>query len=420
MLKHEQYEELCALAAVGEVSTAEAEQEELKIHLKDCASCRSVLADIGEIHAKWLPERPGFEIQRSPAAESRLHRLILDRATAEGARFSDQAFPEAHFELLRTRFWWFLRPEYSMAAGILIVLVLAGLAIRMNSHHPTPAPLTMLAPAPAAILQNPSVNPHPALAKSEAAQTSRSEAQELLERALKKSQTEREQLEQRLAKAVRGGSDLQQANSQAALELADLRQQLDSIRKSQAKAEEDLAKLKSSKSDEEVGLILAQEENRQLREKLNAQTTVMGQERQLMSAGREIRDLIAARNLHILDIYDTNGEGKIQEAFGRVFYTEGKSLVFYAYDLPTRHPANKYAYYAWGKRDDQQGKVRNLGVFFNDDHAQKRWVLKITDPQVLSEIDSVFVTLEPLGKPGNSPTGKKLLSAFLGSTPNHP
>jgi hypothetical protein len=418
VLKHEEYEELCALAAVGEVSKEE--QEELKIHLKDCDSCRSVLADLGEIHSKWLPEQPGFEIQRSPAAETRLRRLILNRATAEGARFSDQAFPEAHFELPRARFWRFLRPEYSMAAGILIVLGLAGLAIRMDLDHSTSVLLTVPAPAPVVTLQNTSVNPPPALAKSEAAQTSGSEAQGLLERALKKSQTEREQLEQRLAEAVLRASDMQQTNTQATLVVADLRGQLDSIRKSQAKAEEDLAKVKSSKSEDATELILTREENRQLRDKLNAQTAVVGQERELMAAGREIRDLIAARNLHILDIYDTNGEGKTQKVFGRVFYTEGKSLVFYAYDLPTRHPANKYAYYAWGKRDDQQGRVRNLGVFFNDDHDQKRWVLKITDPQVLSEIDSVFITLEPLDKPGNSPTGKKMLSAFLVSTPNHP
>ena len=140
-----------------------------------------------------------------------------------------------------------------------------------------------------------------------------------------------------------------------------------------------------------------------------------------MAAGREIRDLIAARNLHIIDVYDTNGEGKMQKAFGRVFYTEGKSLVFYAYDLGTHRGATeKYAYYAWGKRDANERGIRKLGIFYNDDQIQKRWVLQITDPHVLSEIDSVFITLEPTDKPGLHPSGKKLLSAYLGSPANHP
>jgi len=33
--------------------------------------------------------------------------------------------------------------------------------------------------------------------------------------------------------------------------------------------------------------------------------------------------LVAARNLHIVDVYDADPSGKRQRAFGRVFYTEG-------------------------------------------------------------------------------------------------
>jgi hypothetical protein len=55
-----------------------------------------------------------------------------------------------------------------------------------------------------------------------------------------------------------------------------------------------------------------------------------------------------------------------------------------------------------------------------DDPIQKRWVLTVTDPNVLAEIDSVFVTLEPSGEAGEHPSGKRLLTAFLGTAPNHP
>jgi hypothetical protein len=54
-----------------------------------------------------------------------------------------------------------------------------------------------------------------------------------------------------------------------------------------------------------------------------------------------------------------------------------------------------------------------------DDHAQKRWVLKVTDPEKLKAINSVFVTVEPLGGT-QRPTGKKLLYAYLVTQANHP
>ena len=56
---------------------------------------------------------------------------------------------------------------------------------------------------------------------------------------------------------------------------------------------------------------------------------------------------------------------------------------------------------------------------YSDDKAQKRWVLKVSDPEQLTEIDSVFVTLEPQDG-GEKAKGKKILYAFLGGKANHP
>ena len=143
-------------------------------------------------------------------------------------------------------------------------------------------------------------------------------------------------------------------------------------------------------------------------------------ERELLASGREIRDLMGARNLHIIDVFDVDGTGKSAKAFGRVFYTEGKSLIFYAFDLTSRrHPRADHAFQAWGYRDPAPQSARSLGIFYADDKTQNRWVLKFDDPQVLAEIDSVYVTVEP---PGGSPkpTGQKLLYAYLNGQPNHP
>ena len=114
---------------------------------------------------------------------------------------------------------------------------------------------------------------------------------------------------------------------------------------------------------------------------------------------------MGARNLHVVDVGDVDTKGKEQQAFGRVFYTEGKSLIFYAFDLGNRTTA-KRSFQVWGARVPAQGRAKSLGILYVDDQKQNRWVLKFDDPDVLAEIDSVFVTIEP---PGGSakPTGHK-------------
>jgi anti-sigma-K factor RskA len=62
----------------------------------------------------------------------------------------------------------------------------------------------------------------------------------------------------------------------------------------------------------------------------------------------------------------------------------------------------------------------SLGIFYVDNEANRRWVLKTDDPKVLAQINSVFVTVEPKGG-SQKPSGKQLLYAYLRSaSPNHP
>jgi hypothetical protein len=214
---------------------------------------------------------------------------------------------------------------------------------------------------------------------------------------------------------------LGQSSADANRLVVELRQQLDAAHTAQAKTEVEFADLRSVQGTNEAVTLVQEQEIQALNQKLREQSASVEREGQLLSAGREIRDLIAARDLHIIDVYDTDAHGKTSRAFGRVFYTEGKSLVFYAYDLSPQHPENsKYAFYVWGKRDGTPRMTKNLGALAKDDQAQKRWVLTITDPRVLAEIDSVFVTLEPTGRVRERPSGKSLLTAFLGTAPNHP
>jgi hypothetical protein len=413
MSKHEQFEELCARAAVGELSGTE--WQDLNTHLKECPACRSVFEDMRQIHSDWLPERSGFEIERTPASELGLRRLILERVSKEGAQFSRSAQSLAGpLVLPPSRVSRFLRPALSIAAALVVAIGGLGLILRSMQSHDA------IGQRPVASVEVPNIQTPVAVSTPHNSEARDDHAIQL-EASLTKSEAEIETLEVRLNSAEQKARDLEGLNSAANLEVSTLEEQLRSVRASQFQTQEELTRVKFSQSERDAEFTLVRDENQQLREKLNTQTASVDRERELMADGREIRDLIAARNLHIIDVYDTSGKGQTQKSFGRVFYTEGKSLVFYAYDLPARRTETKYAFYAWGKRDGSgEVKARNLGIFYNDDQAQRRWVLKINDPNVLSEIDSVFVTLEKTDDSGKTPTGKKLLSAYLGSPANQP
>src|SRR5580704_7988109 len=86
---HEQYEELCALAASGQAS--QDELEDLRSHLQTCPSCRSAAYDFNQISAQAL----------SRLAAKRLHCQIpsgmtqrfLARARSEGIELSRDNLP---------------------------------------------------------------------------------------------------------------------------------------------------------------------------------------------------------------------------------------------------------------------------------------------------------------------------------------
>ena len=140
----------------------------------------------------------------------------------------------------------------------------------------------------------------------------------------------------------------------------------------------------------------------------------------LLAHDRDIRELMGSRNLYIAEVYDVAKTGQTNKPFGRVFYTKGKSLIFYAYDLD-QQPGVKTAssFQVWGSEGANQGRAVSLGVFFEDSGANKRWVLKAENAQSLEQIDAVFVTIEPKGG-SQKPSGKPVLFASLKNGPNHP
>lgn len=142
-----------------------------------------------------------------------------------------------------------------------------------------------------------------------------------------------------------------------------------------------------------------------------------GQE--LLEHDRDIRELMGARELYMADVHDVSGKGTAK-TYGRVFYTKGKSLIVYAFDLDAQPGfQNAKSFQAWGRKGPDRAQARSLGIFYEDNASKKRWVLKADDPKTLEDIDAVFVTIEPHGG-SQHPSGKQLLFASLRISPNHP
>jgi hypothetical protein len=153
---------------------------------------------------------------------------------------------------------------------------------------------------------------------------------------------------------------------------------------------------------------------------VDQQQEEISKQQELLDHDRDIRDLMGARDLYIAEVYDVARTGQTNKTYGRVFYTKGKSLVFYAYDLDQQGGfKNASSFQAWGRRGPDKTQALNLGIFYEDNANKKRWMLKFDDPKSLEQIDAVFVTIEPNGG-SHRPSGKQLLFAYLRVSPNHP
>jgi hypothetical protein len=211
----------------------------------------------------------------------------------------------------------------------------------------------------------------------------------------------------RLDELQRGSAELRRTEKDRDYEIAQLREQLDGV---------------NSQRDSYRAATLVQEKQlNSLQGKVEELSSELTEAQQLNAAANQAKDLIMARNLHIVDVHDANEDGRQQRAFGRIFYTEGKSLVFYAYDLAAQKNLNtKINFYVWGEKLGTTQPLKSLGALHADDKAQGRWVLTFDDPHVLAQINSVFVTTESSKKPPTEPRGKRILAAFLGDKANHP
>lgn len=411
MPKHEYYEELCALLPIGQLSAEE--YQELTEHLRLCAGCRHATDDFSVILDK-LPVSDA-EVDEGTLSELQAksyHERFLKRAVAEGVPFTG-AITRA--EIHPRKFHWPRISLISALAAACFTILLLSIQVHRLSHQADDSG-ARLVPATTA---DQAVTPALLRGRGEPDLSTLQSKIAVIEVQAADQQGRIAELEKQLRDSEMTADSTKQNTLRIAAQLSRADTQASDTNRQLAATRAQLDQLRAEKNDEDVALVSQQFKINDLQSELKEQETAAERERQLNAAAKDVRELMGARNLHILDVSDVDSNGRSNKSFGRVFLVEGKSLIFYAFDLGDRGNPEKVSFQAWGQLEGHQTRPKSLGVFYVDDHTEKRWVLKVNDPQKLAAINSVFVTVEPLGGT-NRPTGKRLLYAFLGTLPNHP
>ena len=412
---HEEFRELGALAAIGQVTASE--HEDLAAHLRECAECREAYADYSRILRQDLPQANPARFRSKqnslhPAADAELRERFLARAHAHGAAFS----PEVEHRVTPiSKSGWAFRIRFALAGAAAVVVITLGLTLPLifrqtNATSPNHV-ATLLSQNEFLQKQLDEATRKVAALTDDVSVLSahdNSLASALKERDSRLAEARRtlDQLNAELAQMHSDNSALLAAREHDQSQAADLKNQVQA--------------LEGSNANSVAAMIELQDKIHALNATLEQQSDKLTMERQLTTVSSDVRQLMGARNLHIIDVHDVNGAGRSAKSFGRVFYSEGQALVFYAFDLPNGKltPA-KYHFQAWGQQEGQAQSIRNLGTFNIDDREQHRWVLKVSDASLLKGMDSVFVTAETVGDV-SEPRGKRVLYAYLAGRPNHP
>lgn len=430
---HDEFLELCALSTSGEL-TAE-EQIKLDEHLLACATCREAIKQYESLVAHTIPAiaaaqtledidpGPGWSKKRAEATFlNRLAETNHGKKTSISEPGNGSSSDTRRAIPFSSGSTW--RNVWTMyAAGILLAIALGISVYQFGIRRGVD---TAKATLPTLVQQD--------LTPLEAQVSDAAHDREIA--LAQVAQRDRQIAD--LRKELEGQSGelghLKVAQDQLASELRTSNNEKGDLAKRQADVEGKLTTAETNvrESQRKLDGLLKQSSDGQARaaeltftvneltKELHERDQALQQKDELLAKDRDIRELMGARDLHVAEVYDVARTGETQKPYGRVFFTEGKSLIFYAYDLDQEPQVkNASTFQAWGRRGPDWGHALPLGIFYQDNASKKRWVVKLDDPKTLAQIDAVFVTVEPHGG-SHKPSGKPVLFAYLKSEPNHP
>jgi hypothetical protein len=433
--RHEKFKELCALAQADALSIGE--RFELEEHLRICEPCREVYAGYALVSGAGMaflgapgelpPEARNWDNRDS---WEKIFSTIQNQRSPRVLPFQT-ALPRQSPAGLR------VTPVMGWIAGLVAACMVA--VIALGAYHVgarknlAPQKLFSKNLAPAKIPTGDSAS-QPKASPADPSSVQRLAAQAAQISSLEASVAN----EQKELTRLRGASDLAQVRLAQLGKTADgreaeLRQrteerdklanQLGETEKQYQNLQVELTNLRNEHSQTLLRTASLESKLGDLTSANQDQSRRLNDDEQYLVSDRDIRELMGARKLYIADVFDVDSGSRTRKPFGRVFYTQNKSLIFYAFDLDHQPGVrNASAFQVWGQRDSEsngESHPMNLGILYMDSETNRRWVLRLDDPRQLAEIDAVFVTVEPHGG-SQKPTGKPFLYALLRKEANHP
>jgi signal transduction histidine kinase len=428
---HDEFLELCAVSTSGELTAGEAKR--LKEHLAVCPSCTEAMRQYEAVVSRTIPAlapEPGGAEPDASWSQEQAEASLFDRLAREKESQADRDNVEetsaprtlGRIPLSASQATW--RNVWVLcAAGVLLCIALGvsvyQVGIRRGIKSAAVTPASNQTDSVVALEQQVSDIGHErAVLRSE---MSRREAVILLLRhELQRTSADLDHLKLAQGQLESDLQDRQSGNTSLLQQQSELTQKLGVAEGRAQELQNRVDSLESLSSADKQRVSSLENKVTDLTRLLHDRETVIDQQQEFLAHDRDIRELMGARDLYVAEVYDVERTGETKKPYGRVFYTKGKSLIFYAYDLD-QQPGIRTAssFQAWGRRGPDFQQALNLGVFYVDNSSKKRWVLRFDDPKALAQIDAVFVTVEPNGG-SHKPSNKTLLFAYLHIDPNHP
>jgi anti-sigma factor RsiW len=438
METHDEFIELCAVSTSGELS--EHEKRKLEAHLAGCAECRQALqefeaaVDLGVpflasklsagpsfdscepfvLHPSNLEQTTALDPSASLRAEANDERVLPDVAPRGFAFAQRKGHGRAK---INWNYVWL-----PFAACVLLTMALGIFAYRMGRNRRAEVTQT-ISHAPNMQIEALEQQMSDAGHERNDLQTQLAQRDRVISDLRREIQTQSASLDEmrsaqtNFEKSIHEDESEKQQSAQDRIALA---QKLENAQASLQKTQAEFDSLRRQRAQDESRADSLAAQVNELHAQLRDREQTLGKQEDLLAHDRDVRELMGARDLYIAEIYNVGGDGVTQKPYGRVFYTKGKSLIFYAYDLDKEAGVRAAStFQAWGKHGTDRGQALNLGIFYEDNAAKKRWVLKFDDPKTLEQIDAVFVTVEPNGGSAK-PSGNPLLFTYLKIGPNHP
>jgi hypothetical protein len=421
---HAEFEELCALAHTETLCADE--RRKFARHLATCAECSEAYREYQLLATEGMPLLASTHAQPTRATDwdDRSSRKALlariRRAQKSGLRESEIPTPQGVLSHLwaaaTTRPWM----RVAIAA---CVLAIAGYGSYRLGIHQRPAVRYV------DVASNGTLNVAAEKQSLDKLIVSQAEKIVVLQQESSKRQSELDSLHSTWRILDDRSKELAAANNRSEQELRSVNAQRDTLSAQLAKAQQgyedaqqELASIQNERDKALLQVASLESSVDELKAANQDQERRIKDDAQYLAADRDIRELMGARKLYIADVFDVDTVSRTSKPFGRVFYTENKSLIFYAFDLDRQQGVKNATFQVWGEKDAAQGEKAhplNLGILYMDSESNRRWVLRSDDPKQLAAIDAVFVTVEPHGG-SRKPTSKPFLYALLRKEANHP